>query len=191
MTNFLLSCATFSPKKIEGKYGSFTKNNFIPSTEVRSMESKFAAAMKIIDQRIAQKDYFEHLSEYEYQEAISEIINGMSWNEGNYSLSGYYYYKDYENEKKYFDLHFNSQAVTYKMAWTGPGQRRSYNTSVISVETNPKSILIGVFDSEIIYLVLLDNEFYVLKSANDVNSFVGSNFDKNKLISGRYLALKY
>jgi len=191
LTVLLSSCATFSPKEIDGKYGSYMKSGFISSSEVRSMEDKFGLAMRVIDERIDQKDYFGHLSDYEYQEAISEIITGMSWNNDRYSVTGYYYYKDYANNKEYYDLHFNSQSVTYKMVWTGPGERSSLNTSVISVETNPDSILVDTFDSRVIYLVLLDDEFYVLKSAKDVNSFVGKDFDKAELIRGRYLALKY
>nr|BDD47198.1 hypothetical protein 9 [Balneolaceae bacterium] len=189
ITFLLIGCASY--EQVNGEYGSYTKSSFIPSSKVLALENKFGAAMRIVDKKIPKENYFGHLSDNEYQQAISEMITGMAWTEGEYQPIGYYYYKDYEKEKKYYDLHLNSQQVTYQMVWTGPGQQRANNISVISVETNPDSILIDAFDSSIIYLVLLDNKFYIFKSAEDANSFVGNNFDKDELVSGSYLSLRY
>lgn len=146
--------------------------------------------MIVIDEMIVEKNYFGHLSESEYREMISEVVNALSWyvavaESGLLNIPGYAYYIDYEKDRgsyEDFDLEFKSEKVTYS---------RPNNTSVISVETNPKSILTEEFNSEIIYLVFRENEFYVLTQPDDVNSFVGNNFDTSKLVSGRYQTLSY
>ena len=187
----LLNCATFSPKEIEGKYGAYTKTNFLPSGKTLSTKNQLAVAMKHIDERIEEEDYFGHLSEIEYQEAITEIVTGMAYTESSYSLFGFYYFKNYANEKELYDLHFNSQQVTYSGGYIGPSQYRTNEMSVISVQTNPKTVLSSAFGAQIIYLILLQGEFYILKSAEDVNAFVGNNFDTSKLVEGNYERINY
>lgn len=185
---FLLNCA--GPKVIDEKYGSYVKAGLIPSNEVLKKGSQFADAMKVFDEMIVEKNYFGHLSENEYREMILEVVYALRWYEavaesGVMNIPGYAYYIDYQKDRRSyedFDLQFKSEKVTYS---------RPNNTSVISVETNPKSILMEEFNSDIIYLVFRENEFYVFTQPDDVNSFVGNNFDTSKLVSGRYQTLSY